>query len=86
MQVSFYQHGTSFVSFILYKSAFMDLKLSDISQYLNHGTILLKAVGGGIPVFWTHIYLALSFPFSSFFFFFLFLAYAHPQNLMTNAM
>ena len=48
-------HGPSFVSSIPYKSAFMDLYLSDKSQYLNHSAILLKALGGGIRVLWTHI-------------------------------
>ena len=33
----------------------MELKLSDKNQYLNHGAILLKAIGGGIRVLWTHI-------------------------------
>ena len=42
-------HGPSFVSSILYKSAFMDLQLPDKSQYLNHGAILLKALGRGHP-------------------------------------
>ena len=50
-----YLHGPSFVSSILYKSAFMDLLLSDKSQYLNLGAILLKALGGGIRVLWAHI-------------------------------
>ena len=36
-------------------SAFMDLQLSDKSQYLNHSAILLKALGGGIRVLWTNI-------------------------------
>ena len=45
----FYLHGPTFVSSILYKSAFIDLQLSDKSQYLNHGTNLLKALGGGHP-------------------------------------
>ena len=47
-------HGPSFVSSILYKSAFIDIQLSDKSQYLNHGAILLKALGRGIRVLLTH--------------------------------
>ena len=47
--------GPSFVFSILYKSACMDIKLSDKSQHLDHGTILLKALGGGFHVLWTHI-------------------------------
>ena len=48
-------HGPSFVSSILYKSTLMDLIVIWQSQYLNHGAILLKALGGGIRVLWTHI-------------------------------
>ena len=48
-------HGPSFVSSILYKSAFMEIQLSDKSQYLNHGAILFRALGGGIRVLGTHI-------------------------------
>ena len=29
--------------------------LTKASKYLNHGAILLKALGGGIRVIWTHI-------------------------------
>ena len=34
------------VEYILYKSAFMDLELSDKSQSFNQGASLLKALGG----------------------------------------
>ena len=44
----FYLHGPSFVSSIIYKSGFM-------GQYLNHGAILLKALGGGTSVSFGHI-------------------------------
>ena len=41
---------------LLYKfTIIMDLQLSNKIQYLNQGTILLKALGRGIRVLWTHI-------------------------------
>ena len=52
-------HGPSFVSSILYKSVFMDLWLSDKSQYLNHNAILLKALAGAFVSF-GHVYLVFS--------------------------
>ena len=58
----FYPHGPSFVSSKLYKYAFMDLQLSDKRQYLKHGAILLKPLGGASLSF-GHIYLVFSFNF-----------------------
>ena len=33
----------------------MDLYIYLKNQYLNHSVILLRALGGGIYVFWTYI-------------------------------